>query len=433
MKHYLKQAWNILRQERLFSSIYIIGTGLSITMVMSLSIVFYLKLADIYPETNRHRLLIVKSGTENTSEGRGSYSSSLSLKTINACFANLETAEAVTAIMPGSSEENYIQVPGRKEQPKVVARYVDTLFWTVFPFRYVEGKPFTGADFNSGLPVAVITRTLANNIFGTTDVVGREISMNFRSYRITGVVREASLITERTFSHIYLPYTVLPDWDSSFTPEKTLGGYQAYILAPTASDLDKVRAEALENISRYGQTLKAEFSTVDQPDRQWQTVFRIGGNHRPDFNKILLQYALIFTILLLVPAVSLSGMTESRMERRMAEMGVRRAFGAPMGSIMRQILTENLLFTALGGALGLLLSSFLVIAGRNWIMQIGGRFGGSVSGGFDSTITPEMLLNLPVFAIALAVCLILNLLSAFIPAWRAARRPIVYSLNASEV
>ncbi|MDR1406928.1 MAG: ABC transporter permease, partial [Tannerella sp.] len=56
---YFRQAWNIIRQERLFSFIYIAGTGLSITVVMALSIVFYIKLANIYPETNRDRMLVV--------------------------------------------------------------------------------------------------------------------------------------------------------------------------------------------------------------------------------------------------------------------------------------------------------------------------------------------------------------------------------------
>ena len=38
-KIYLKQAW-LIRQERLFSSVYIVGTGLAISLVMVLSIVF---------------------------------------------------------------------------------------------------------------------------------------------------------------------------------------------------------------------------------------------------------------------------------------------------------------------------------------------------------------------------------------------------------
>ena len=34
-------------------------------------------------------------------------------------------------------------------------------FWKVFSFRFLEGKPFTEADFRSGMPVAVIARSLA--------------------------------------------------------------------------------------------------------------------------------------------------------------------------------------------------------------------------------------------------------------------------------
>lgn len=43
-KIYLKQAWALIRQERLFSSVYIVGTGLAISLVMVLSIVFYVKI-----------------------------------------------------------------------------------------------------------------------------------------------------------------------------------------------------------------------------------------------------------------------------------------------------------------------------------------------------------------------------------------------------
>lgn len=54
-KIYLKQAWALIRQERLFSSVYIVGTGLAISLVMVLSIVFYVKMASIYPEMDRDR------------------------------------------------------------------------------------------------------------------------------------------------------------------------------------------------------------------------------------------------------------------------------------------------------------------------------------------------------------------------------------------
>jgi len=37
-KIYIKQAWALIRQERFFSSVYIVGTGLAISMVMALAV-----------------------------------------------------------------------------------------------------------------------------------------------------------------------------------------------------------------------------------------------------------------------------------------------------------------------------------------------------------------------------------------------------------
>ena len=58
---YLKQAWNLMKQNPLFSTLYIVGTGISIVMTMVIAIVYYVRLAPVYPETNRMRTLVVKS------------------------------------------------------------------------------------------------------------------------------------------------------------------------------------------------------------------------------------------------------------------------------------------------------------------------------------------------------------------------------------
>ncbi len=53
----------------------------------------------------------------------------------------------------------------------------------------------------------------------------------------------------------------------------------------------------------------------------------------PDTSRLVLIYIVVITILLLVPAINLSGITLSRMRRRMEEIGVRRAFGATRGEL----------------------------------------------------------------------------------------------------
>ena len=429
---YFKQAWNLIKQEKLFSSIYIVGTALSIMIVMVLSIVLYLKIANIYPETKRDRMLIVKSGTvKNKKDDNDTWSASLSLKLIETCFMPLKNAEAVAVINDLYNDNSELQIVGNNEPLPVTIKRVNTGFWTVFPFRFIDGKPFTDADFQSGIATAVISESLSHRLFGTTEATGKTINLNFKLFRICGVVKDASFITARTYAQIWVPFTAFEDYKETFGSEDLLGQMEAYILAPSKKDMGKLKEEITGNIQRLNQTLKDhELSILGQPDEQWQSAFRFWSNETVDFNRIVIQYSIIFLILLLVPAIGLSGMIESRIERRLAEMGVRRAFGAPVWNLMGQIISENFLFTLLGGALGLLISYLIILFGRNWIMQIGQTIANIPPEGTNVAITPSMLLNMPVFAIALGVCFILNLLCALIPAWRAAHKEIIYSLNA---
>ena len=41
---YLKQAWNLMKQNPLFSTLYIVGTGISIVMTMVIAIVYYVRI-----------------------------------------------------------------------------------------------------------------------------------------------------------------------------------------------------------------------------------------------------------------------------------------------------------------------------------------------------------------------------------------------------
>lgn len=430
-KQYLKQVWNLIRQERLFSVVYIIGTGLSVSMVMVLSLVFYIKIANIYPETNRNRTLVAKSGMVTHKNG-GRSSSSLSEKVIQTCLMPLEDVEAV-AIISRYDSECLVQQENKPEQIPVSIKYVNRDFWTVFPFRFLQGQPFTEADQQSGIPTAVIARSLARRLYGETDPVGRYVSMNFKPYRICGVVEDASFVSETTYALLWIPYTASENYkgDANGGDSGLLGYYAAYMLVSPQASKEKVKATAIDNVRRYSQTMNdIEFSLLGQPDYHWQSIFRQWSNSEPDYNVLLLKYGFILLVLLLIPAVSLSGMTESRMERRLAEMGVRRAFGAPVGSLMKQIISENFIFTLLGGLFGLLFSYLLLFLTRNWIMQIGSSFVTLVPEGVDVVFSPSMLFNYQVFGITLLVCFLLNLLSALIPAWRASHRQIIYSLNA---
>ena len=61
IKVYLKQAWELLKQNKLFSMLYIVGTGLAIAMTMIMAVVYYVKIAPVYPEANRMNTLYLSN------------------------------------------------------------------------------------------------------------------------------------------------------------------------------------------------------------------------------------------------------------------------------------------------------------------------------------------------------------------------------------
>ena len=56
MKATIKQALSMIRENRLFTGIYIAGTALAIASTTIMAIIYYVKIANIYPETNRDKI-----------------------------------------------------------------------------------------------------------------------------------------------------------------------------------------------------------------------------------------------------------------------------------------------------------------------------------------------------------------------------------------
>ena len=159
-----------------------------------------------------------------------------------------------------------------------------------------------------------------------------------------------------------------------------------------------------------------------------QVFFSASDNEDVDFLLNFAMPVLLMLLFLLLPAINLSGMVSNRMESRLAEMGVRKAFGAKRHVLLHQVIQENLVFTLCGGVLGYVLSWLFVAAIRNNNLFLA-LFGqgsaplGDVSLQFDMFFTPAM------FLVAFTCCAVLNLMAALIPAWHSLKRPIVESLN----
>lgn len=88
-------------------------------------------------------------------------------------------------------------------------------------------------------------------------------------------------------------------------------------------------------------------------------------------------------------------------------------------------MNENLVLTLIGGIVGLVFSYLAVYVMRTWLFTNSQNIG--TAG--DFSLSMDALFSPMVFVLAFVFCLVINLLSAGLPAWLATRRTIVDSLN----
>ena len=421
---YLKQAWELLRQNRLFSTIYIIGTGMAIALTMTMFIIFYVKLAPIYPEYNRDRMVVLKAVKCYPKDKPENY---------NAGALSDEVAEMLDSLphldrMATTSRADmfsFVGLPGQKQVFNVRPLFVSEGFWDVFTFRFVQGQPFTREDVEAKERIAILSESTARRLFASTDVVGQRFLFKGMDYRVSGVVRDVSSATPMSAADLWMPASLSP-YAEMRQPDKLLGTRTYYLTAPTAGDKEALKEEVSDAFRRHDAGSGWVNDLMGQPDDCFTSSCRTDYANAPDMGGIVRGLVFIVVALLFIPAMNLSGMIASRMDQRTAELGIRKTYGATKRGLVSQVLWENLLLTFLGGLAGLVFSYLIVLTSSSWILTL---FDAEVDTELPAPfLTPEMLFNPWVFLSAFGVCLLLNVVSALVPAWLGMRHTIVQEL-----
>ncbi|MBR1500033.1 MAG: ABC transporter permease [Bacteroidaceae bacterium] len=419
---YFRQALAMMREERLFSGIYIVGTALAIAFTMVIAVVYYAKLADIAPEVNRSRTVYVKGMAKRAVNDTLRWEpTSYTATQVKEWLYTLKSAEVVSATVNASrytSDRQYLKCDNHKLVP-VVTRMVDANFFKVYQFRFVYGRPFTQEEClnenyyieNAAVP-AVISRDIAEQAFGKdVDPVGKTLNYGFL-IRIVGVIEPTSSIMEESFGQLFLAL----DQEAERVIVVLKEGC-------TVKDLEKELAEIARK--RSVSDKEYDYSIISTLLPHAQMKMSEDGVALPWSSVFKSLFPKVF-VLLLVPALNLSGLVAARMRRRVAEMGVRKAFGAKRRTLLTQVIAENLVLTLCGGFVGLVITWLLLYVFRSWLFFAVGNTAFTLP---EPTVDGEMLFSPLIFVIGLAVCIVLNLMAALIPAWISLRNPIVESMN----
>ena len=244
-----------------------------------------------------------------------------------------------------------------------------------------------------------------------------------------GVIKDVSTVATTDCGAMWIPDGVAADNcnESGDREIGIMGMVSTTILAKDRSDFPKIREEEKSKLKEYNTIIGEQgYEIIDRnrPYDQKKQSINFGGSHEVDVHQVRRQKLIIFLILLIVPAVNLSSMTQSRLRQRVSEIGVRRAFGCTRAEIVGQIIMENMIMTLIAGVIGLLLSiAFAWIAAAS-LFAIPFSFTMN-----EATIDFSILIHPSTFGYALLFCFLLNLLSSGIPALRASRTNIVNALT----
>lgn len=431
LKSSLKQLLVESRANPGFTSLYIGGVAFAVAFTMIFAIIYYVHLAPLYPEYNRSTTYYISNLTVRNDKTNSMGQSSVGLPFIREFVENSENIEYSTMVY---QKQGFIQPPDQSGD--IVVNIIDTNpdFFKLYSYEFVAGRPFNEAETESAINSIVVDTSVANRLFGSPEqAVGKEISITYKPYRIVGIVRDGNPVAYLSYANVFCPYTIRTKSDNaSLKGDKRdyLGDYSVPIKFKDRRQAERFRAELTEKVRRAnaadstGQRLKIQSAPISHTMRILSQRTNGDDLSMTEYLKPLL---ITLLVLLIIPAINISGMIGGQMDRRLAEIGVRRSFGATRGHLTRQVMFENLILTLFGGLVGFIIAWLIIVFGRNMLLKLIIPTWECIDA--PAEISAEMMFAPLIFIAALLLCLLLNLLSAYIPVRLSLRRPIISSLN----
>ena len=294
--------------------------------------------------------------------------------------------------------------------------------------RPVLGRPILPSD--DGAPatgtVAIISYGFWERTFGSSpDVVGKIITVNMTPVTIVGVNPRGFTGAQSAQSspEIFMPLSMIPLLKSEegrngpFLSSPSLWWVQ--LMARSKPGVSAEQAQTSLNVALSAAvrgTMK-----LNKDDTMPRLVLE-DGSHGLNFAgkqyaKPMYVLLTLVGFVLLLACANIANLMLARASARQREMGVRLALGAGRGRILRQVLTESLMLSAMGGSLGLLLGYM----GRDVLPKL-------VLNAWERT-DMGIPFDWRVFSFTAGITLATGLLFGLTPAWAATRAEIGEALK----
>ncbi len=377
-----------LRRHRTYATVAILSMALGIGAAAAVYSVLYAVLIDPYPYRDASRIAFIVVNWEKDNSGGDRWFTqrqAADLRNFKSVEDSMAQGDATMIATDGD-------LPVSVKVLQMTGNGLD--FLDAPP---MLGRFFTAAEAPVGKeppPVAVISYLFWKTHFDSrADIVGRNIELDHKKYTVIGV---AGLRFTWHDSDVYLPMpaSVAPD-----TRFQTLIRLRPGVSTAQASgELESfVDQDNHDHPNMFG---PGKYRTEVQTLNDW-LLGRFKGT-------LLLLFCAV-GLLLVIGCGNVSILMLARGQARQQELAMRSALGASRRRILRQLLTEAIMLSLIGGALGV----GLALLGIRLITGLLPEY----------SIPHEVVIavNLPVLAFSTAISVLCGILFGVSPAWRLSR------------
>jgi predicted permease len=396
----LKHAFHMLRQSPGFTATAItalaLGIGANTAIFSVVNTVLLKPLA--FPEPDRIVTLL-------TTTPQGSFPGA-SVPKYNTWRRQTQVLEDVSAYDTGGPGLN---LGGGDHPEQLKGIHVSYEFFHLFGARAAIGRTFTAAeDRPRGGNVIVLSDGLWQRRFGSDPgTVGKSLTLGGEAYTVIGVL--ASGFTFDPSPDVYLPFQADPD--------STNQGHYFQAAARLKPGVSLSSAKAALHLA--GEEFKRRYPGGMDPKMSFSAE---------PMQQLLVQNVrtALFVLLgavgcvLLIACANVASLLLARATGRAREIAIRSAIGAGRGRIVRQLLTESVLLSVIGGVLGLVIGA------------VGVRALLAVNPGNIPRIGPAgsaVAVDWTVMSFTMLLALVTGILFGLVPAMQASRADLNITLK----
>jgi putative ABC transport system permease protein len=238
---------------------------------------------------------------------------------------------------------------GTDEPAKIEgARATSTLF-SLLGVNPELGRTFSPEEDQPGSHrVIIISHGLWQNRFGgSTDAVGRQITLDGESYAIIGVM-PPDFAFPNNQADMWVPAVLDPGNSNDYT-----AGY-LNLIARLKPDVTPAQAQA--DLSAIAQSIRPKLARASDRYGLEAAVISLYQETVGGIRQSLLILLGAVGLVLLVACANVANLQLARTTARQKEIAIRTALGASRLRVVRQLLTENILLALAGGAAGVLVA-----------------------------------------------------------------------------